>query len=148
MAKDAKKNTKASKKGKGAAPASAGTDPAVIRYWTSRGRAWGSLIGFAVVTWVSYRAGMGLTDAAFRGIIGGMVFSLVGWGCTLLVLTGLLRTAAQSLIDEERKVAEAAAVARAEAMAQTAAELHPRHRTPPPPDDLSDLTGPDLSGAA
>lgn len=154
MGKDTKKDPKGSKssaKAKKGAPsqnAGAGADPAVIRYWTSRGRAWGSLIGFGVVTWVSYRAGMGLTDAAFRGIIGGIVFSLVGWGCTLLVLTGLLRTAAQTLVDQERKAAEAAAAARAEAMAQTAAALHPGGYPPARSSDVPDSFAPESSGAA
>lgn len=150
MAKDAKKDTKGSKSSpkakKGAPSQTPGAAPEVIRYWTARGRAFGSLIGFAVVTYVSYRAGMGLTDAAFRGIIGGLVFSLVGWGCTLLVLTGLLRTAAQALVDEERNAAEAAAAARAEAMAQTAAALHPRGHTPAPPPDAADNLAPEMSG--
>ena len=119
MAKDAK-DPKA-KKAKGDAPAGAEGDPAVIRLWTSRGRACGTLIGFGVVSWVSHRAGMGLTDAAFRGIIGGIAFRFVGWACALLVLTGLLRTAAQNLVDEERGAVQAAAASRAAAMAQMAA---------------------------
>jgi hypothetical protein len=141
MAKDTKKASPKKKGGKGAASANPETDPVVIRLWTSRGRAWGSLIGFFVVAFVSYRAGIGPTDAAFRGLIGGIAFSFVGWGCALLVLTGLLRTAAQTLVDEERKAAEAAAAARAEAMAQTASTLHPRDRFAAPPSvEVSDFT--------
>jgi len=129
MAKDPKDTKK--KKTKGDAPAGAEGDPAVIRLWTSRGRAGGTLIGFGVVTWVSHRAGLGLTDAAFRGIVGGIVFSFVGWACALLILTGLLRTAAQNLVDEERRAAEAAAAARAAAMAQMAAGRSPAKRSDP-----------------
>lgn len=146
MAKDPKEPKKGKK---GAAPANPEADPAIIRLWTSRGRAWGSLIGFAVVTFVSYRAGMGLTDAAFRGIIGGLVFSLVGWGCTLLVLTGLLRTAAQTLVDEEKNAADAAAAARAEAIAQTAAGLHrPSSADAGSPVDAPDFAVSDPAAAA
>lgn len=131
MAKNTKDTKDTKKKAKGDAPAGAEGDPAVIRLWTSRGRACGTLIGFGVVTWVSYRAGMGLTDAAFRGIIGGIVFSLVGWACALLVLTGLLRTAAQNVVDGERRAAEAAAASRAAAMAQMAAGRAPADRSGP-----------------
>jgi hypothetical protein len=107
------------------APAGGEGDPAVIRLWAARGRGAGALVGFSVVAWVSYRAGIDLTDAAFRGLIGAVVFSFVGWLCALLVLTGLLRTAAHDRVHGERKAAETAAAARRQAMAQAVADLRP-----------------------
>ena len=65
-----------------------------IAEWAAKGRAVGALIGFAVTFLVSYRAGIGPVDAALRGLIGGVAFSLGGWMCALMVLNGLVRTAA------------------------------------------------------
>ena len=80
--------------GKGRQEAAGAGPAAVVRLWASRGRAAGALTGFVVVAAVSYRAGIGLTDAALRGLAGAVVFSFVGWLCALMVLTGLVRTAA------------------------------------------------------
>ena len=84
----AKAKTQKAEKGKG------GGAPTAVTLWAGRGRALGALIGFTVVLWISHRAGMGMVDAALRGLIGAVGFSLVGWWCALLVITGLMRTAA------------------------------------------------------
>ena len=88
MAKDAKQ-----KDAKAAAAA-----PSVVRTWVARSRAVAALIGFSVVTYVSMGAGMDLTGAAMHGLVGAVVFSFVGWFCALLVLTGLMRTAARNSV--------------------------------------------------
>ncbi|MEW6583345.1 MAG: hypothetical protein AB1416_11365 [Actinomycetota bacterium] len=69
----------------------------VVAMWVSRARAGASLLGFAIVTYVSRGAGMGWTDAAYHGLIGAVAFSFVGWFCALLVITGLMRTAARDV---------------------------------------------------
>lgn len=93
MAKDAKEDKKDAK----GAKAAKGGDRTVVRVWVSRGRAYASLIGFTVTTWVSHSKGMGFVDAAYHGLIGAILFSFVGWLCALLVLTGLMRTAARNV---------------------------------------------------
>jgi hypothetical protein len=90
MAKDDKKKD-AGKAGKGGAPT-------VVQMWVSRSRTATALLGFLIVTFVSKGAGMDLTGAALHGLVGAVIFSFVGWFCALLVLTGLMRTAARNSV--------------------------------------------------
>jgi hypothetical protein len=79
---------------RGAAAKDAAAGPSAVAVWAGRARAIGALIGFAVAFWVSRRAGIGTTDAALRGLLGAVAFSLVTWFAALLVIGGLVRTAA------------------------------------------------------
>lgn len=67
--------------------------PGSIGIWTQRARGVGLLLGFAVAFLVSRREGLPLSDAALRGVIGALVMSVIAWWCSLLVITGLIRTA-------------------------------------------------------
>lgn len=102
------KKDKETSKAAGAGGEAAGAEVGFLKLWVSRGRAAGALIGFAIVAWVSHRAGIGLTDSALRGLVGAVAFSFVGWLCALMIITGLLRTAARDKNEREAALAEAA----------------------------------------
>ncbi|MCB0881000.1 MAG: hypothetical protein KDC33_02130 [Thermoleophilia bacterium] len=94
--------------------------PGVIDLWTQRAKGIGLLAGFAVAFLVSYRAGLPWADATIRGVIGGLVMSVVAWWCSLMVIQGLIRTAmVNARLERDRAAAEAAAAAESVAAAGT-----------------------------
>lgn len=100
-------------KQKGAAAADAGgPGEGAIAVWTQRAKGIGLLVGFAVAFLVSRREGLPLADAALRGIVGALAMSVVCWWCSLMVITGLIRSALH------RQNTEYAAAVRAVAEAQ------------------------------
>jgi formate/nitrite transporter FocA (FNT family) len=64
-----------------------------VGVWIARARAGSALLGFAIAFVVASRAGMPMVDAAIRGLIGAVIFSVVGWWCGLLVIQALMRSA-------------------------------------------------------
>jgi hypothetical protein len=126
VAKDAK-DKKAKGKGKGGGEADA---PGVIRLsghpraqqHIAKAKGWGGLIGFFVVGWLSYRAGVPLPAAGLRAIAGGAGLYVLAWAAAVAVW----REVAVAEVERARRrmIAEmeaAAAAAQEQAKAQQAA---------------------------
>lgn len=88
MAKDAKKKPAAAKKRAGGAedprlPSVANHPRAGAQ--VARAKAWGGLVGFALVGLLSWRAGAPVAEALLRALAGGVVGYLATWAAAVLV---------------------------------------------------------------
>lgn len=92
-----------------------------LRLWVARAKVGAAVIAFCLATWLGHRAGLDWVDAGLRGLVAAAVFALVGWLCALLVINAFLRTVAINRRDEERRMMEKMAAARAKARADAQA---------------------------
>lgn len=86
--------------------------------WVGRARAAGGVLGFLAALWVCHRQGLGLVDATLRALVAAAGLSLVAWWSALLVIKGLMDSAAAQR-EREREQAAAEAAAAREAAAAT-----------------------------
>jgi hypothetical protein len=56
----------------------------------ARARAWGALVGFLLVFWLSRRAGLPFPESGGRAIVGGLVLRLLAWGAVVTVWRQLI----------------------------------------------------------
>ena len=56
----------------------------------ARARAWGALIGFVLVYWLSRRAGLPFPESGGRALIGGFVCRLLAWAAVVTVWRQLI----------------------------------------------------------
>ncbi|HEY0364804.1 MAG TPA: hypothetical protein VGC83_21155 [Solirubrobacteraceae bacterium] len=56
----------------------------------ARARAWGALIGFVLVYWLSRRAGLPFPESGGRALIGGLVCRLLAWAAVVTVWRQLI----------------------------------------------------------
>jgi hypothetical protein len=56
----------------------------------ARARAWGALIGFVLVYWLSRRAGLPFPESGGRALIGGFVCRLLAWAAVVPVWRQLI----------------------------------------------------------
>ena len=73
----------------------------------ARARAWGALVGFLLVFWLSRRAGLPFPESGGRAIVGGLVLRLLAWGAVVAVWRQLIP--AQIAAARQRIAAEHAA---------------------------------------
>lgn len=83
-------------------------------------KGWGGLIGFVLVAFFSWRAGVPVEDLLLRAIACGIVGYLVVWACAVAVWRHLVMTELE--VVREQKAEEAAARRAAMAAAAAAAE--------------------------
>ncbi len=106
------------KEKKGAAPASDGISVAAhprARASIRRTRARVALIAFALVLFISLKAGVPGQEAALRALVAGLIGNLVAWACALGVW--------KALVLAEIKAAHDAHLARQRARAEAVAEM-------------------------
>jgi hypothetical protein len=56
----------------------------------ARARAWGALIGFVLVYWLSRRAGLPFPESGARAIAGGMVARVLAWAAVVTIWRQLI----------------------------------------------------------
>ena len=56
----------------------------------ARARAWGALVGFVLVYWLSRRAGLPFPESGGRALIGGLVCRLLVWAAVVTVWRQLI----------------------------------------------------------
>ena len=56
----------------------------------ARARAWGALVGFVLVYWLSRRAGRPVPESGGRALIGGLVCRLLVWAAVVTVWRQLI----------------------------------------------------------
>lgn len=108
-AKDAKKGAKPAGRGTGRGDA---TLPSVANHpragaQVARAKAWGGLGGFALVAFLSLRAGVPTADALLRAIVGGVAAYVAAWACAIVVWRHLVVAELRAV--RSHRAAEAAA---------------------------------------
>jgi peptidoglycan biosynthesis protein MviN/MurJ (putative lipid II flippase) len=83
------------------------SDHPVAARQIARARAWGALIGFLLVFWLSRRAGLPFPESGARAIVGGLVLRMLAWGAVVAVWRQLIP--AQIAAARQRIAAEHAA---------------------------------------
>lgn len=66
------------------------TEHPVAARQVARARAWGGLIGFVVVFWLSHKAGLPFPESGFRAIVGGLVARVLAWAAVVMVWRQLI----------------------------------------------------------
>lgn len=125
MAKDAKAKSPRGKRGKGRAGArgsasSGPTLPSVANHpraaaQVARAKAWGGLVGFLLVGWLSLKAGVPTADLLLRALVAGVAAYVLAWACAVAVWRHLV-------------IAELRAVRRAKAEAAARLAAHVAER--------------------
>ena len=80
----------------------------------ARAKAWGGLVGFLLVAFLSWRAGVPTPDVLLRAILGGVVAYVATWACAVavwrhLVIAELRAVRTQRAADAARLAAQRAA---------------------------------------
>ena len=85
----------------GAEPLTLATHPRASRHirWA---KGWGGLVAFAVVAWLSWRAGMSAFDAGARALAAGIVGFLAAWAASLYVCRVLVEAEHKLAAERER----------------------------------------------
>jgi hypothetical protein len=81
-----------------------------------RARGWGALAGFAIAAWLAWGAGLAVPEALLRGIVGGTVGMLAGWGACVVAW----RAVASAQIRAANRAYEEAMRAHADAQGRSA----------------------------
>ena len=94
------------RRGTAGEPLTLATHPRAARHirWA---KGWGGLVAFALVAWLSWRAGMGAFDAGARALAAGVVGFLAAWAASLYVCR-ILVEAEHKLAAEQEREAEGA----------------------------------------
>jgi len=66
-------------------------------------KAWGGLLGFAVVAGYSYMGGMGVADALLRGVIAGVAAQMLAWVAAIVLWQHLLEGEAKTAVRQARE---------------------------------------------
>jgi uncharacterized membrane protein YccC len=66
-------------------------------------KAWGGLLGFAVVAGFSYLGGMGVADALLRGVIAGVAGQMLAWIAAIVLWQHLLDGEAKSAVRQAKE---------------------------------------------
>ena len=66
-------------------------------------KAWGGLLGFAVVAGYSYMGGMGVADALLRGVVAGVAAQMLAWIVAIVLWQHLLEGEAKSAVRQARE---------------------------------------------
>jgi uncharacterized membrane protein YccC len=66
-------------------------------------KAWGGLLGFAVVAGFSYLGGMGVADALLRGVIAGVAGQMLAWIAAIVLWQHLLDGEAKNAVRQARE---------------------------------------------
>jgi hypothetical protein len=112
-APNARRGTRAGKAGKGKGRAGNGPVlPSVANHprageQVKRAKAWGGLVGFALVAFVSWRADVPVEELLLRALAGGIVAYLVVWACAVAVWRQLVVTELR-VVREQREAEEEA----------------------------------------
>lgn len=120
------------KRAKGAAGAgeAGAAGEGAIAVWTQRAKGIGLLVGFAIAFLVSRGEGLPLADAALRGVVGALAMSVVCWWCSLMVITGLIRSALHRQNEEYAAAVRAVTEAHAQQAGATVDALDDEFRAP------------------
>ena len=126
MAKDSKDSKKKGKKGGDEAEGNAirlAGHPRAQRH-IAKAKGWGGLLGFFIVGWLSYGAGVPLPQAALRALAGGAGLYVLAWAAAVAVW----REVAVAEVERERRrlmaeIEAATAAAKERAAAQQQAQV-------------------------
>jgi hypothetical protein len=66
------------------------TDHPVAARQIARARAWGALLGFVLVYWLSRRAGLPFPESGARAIVGGLVARVLVWAAVVTLWRQLI----------------------------------------------------------
>ena len=90
------------KKGKGAGDGSGVPSVAAhprASYQVRRAKGWGGLIGFGAAAYLSYKAGVPMSDLGLRALVAGIVGYMLAWACAVTVWRQLVLAELRAAIE-------------------------------------------------
>jgi hypothetical protein len=91
-------------------------------------KAWGGMIGFSLVFWMSHRAHMSFAEASVHALLGGMALYMLAWAAAVTIWREIAVAEverARRMMAEQRRLAAEEADAQARARAEARTEVVP-----------------------